>query len=165
MLHPAVAHFAISLPIISLVLGIAYLIKPSELMSKISTRFMVFATLFLIAAFFSGKADASEVYALLTREGKELLVQHKDFGLYIAISMGIATLVKFYGCFKSVVKAEVFAILLVAIITGATLYQGKMGGELTYTHGAHVEKHSDGIDCLADPEMFMEDEEDEEDDE
>ena len=164
MLHPAVAHFAISLPIISLVLGIAYLIKPSELMSKISTRFMIFATLFLIAAFFSGKADASEVYILLTRAGKELLVQHKDFGLYLAIGMGIATLVKSYGCYKSVVKAEVFAILLVAIITGATLYQGKMGGELTYTHGAHVEKHSDGMDCLEDPEEFLE-EEDEEDDE
>ena len=57
MLHPAAAHFAVVLPILSLVLGIAYLIKPSELMSKISTRFMVFATIFLIAAFFTGKED------------------------------------------------------------------------------------------------------------
>ena len=123
---------------------------------------MVFATIFLIAAFFTGKADGGEAYVLLTDEGQALLREHKDFGLYLMIGMGIATLVKFFGCFKSNVKAEVFAILLVAIIASATLYQGKMGGELTYTHGANVAQHSDGMDCLEDPEDFMEEEEEEE---
>jgi len=158
MLHPAMAHFAIALPIISLILGIAYLIKPSELMSKVSTRFMVFATLFLIAAFFTGKADGGEAYILLPEAGQALLRDHKDLGLYLAIAMGIATLVKFYGCFKSNIKAEIFAIILVAILGGATLYQGKMGGELTYTYGANVAQHSDGMDCLADPSDFIEEE-------
>ena len=158
MLHPAAAHFAVVLPILSLVLGLAYLIKPSELMSKISTRFMVFSTIFLVIAFFTGKSDGGEAYVLLTNEGQALLLKHKDFGLYLMIAMGIATIVKFFGCFKNVVKAEVFAILLVAIIAGATLYQGKMGGELTYTHGANVAQHSDGMDCLADPEDFLEEE-------
>ena len=161
MLHPAVAHFAIVLPILSLILGIAYLIKPSELMSKISTRFMVFATIFLIIAFFTGKSDGGEAYILLPTEGQELLKQHKDFGLYLMISMAFATIVKFYGCMKGVVKAEVFAVLLVAILAGATLFQGKMGGELTYTYGANVAKHSDGMDCLDDPEDFLEEDEEE----
>ena len=159
MLHPAVAHFAVALPIISLVLGLAYLYKPSELMSKVSSRFMVFAAIFMIAAFFSGKSDGGEVYILLSAEGKQLLLQHKDLGLYLAIAMGIAAVIKFYGCFKQNFKAELFAIILVAIIAGGTLYQGKMGGDLTYTHGAHVKDHSDGMDCLA------EEAEDEEDDE
>ena len=162
MLHPAAAHFAVVLPILSLVLGIAYLIKPSKLMSKISTRFMLFATIFLVIAFFTGKNDGSEAYILLTDEGQALLLKHKDFGLYLMIAMGLATLVKLYGCFKEVVKAEVFAILLVAIIAGATLFQGKMGGELTYTHGANVAQHSDGMDCLEDPEDFIEEDEEEE---
>lgn len=159
MLHPAAAHFAVVLPIISLILGIAYLIKPSELMSKISTRFMLFATLFLVAAFFTGKEDGGEAYILLTSAGQELLRDHKDLGLYLAIGMGIATVVKFFGCFKKSIKAEVFAVLLVAILAGATLYQGKMGGDLTYTHGANVLNHSDGMDCLDDPEEFMDEEE------
>ena len=159
MLHPAVAHFAVALPIISLVLGAAYLFKPSELMSKISTRFMIFATIFLIIAFFTGKNDGGEVYMQLSGEGQALLKQHKDFGLYLVIAMSIATVVKFYGCFKKILKAEIFSILLVAIIAGGVMYQGKMGGELTYTHGAHVEKHSDGMDCLDDPEEFLEEEE------
>ena len=162
MLHPAAAHFAVVLPILSLVLGIAYLIKPSDLMSKISTRFMVFATIFIVIAFFTGKEDGGVAYGLLTSEGKALLIKHKDFGLYLAIAMGLTTLIKFYGCFKSNVKAEIFAIILVAVVAGATLFQGKMGGELTYTHGANVAQHSDGMVCLAEEAEDEEDDEDEE---
>ena len=162
MLHPASAHFAIVLPIIALILGMAYLIKPSELMSKISTRFMLFGAIFITVAFFTGKADGSEVYSLLSGEGKQLLIEHKNFALYLVVGMWIATVVKMFACLKKIVKAEIFAILLVAILAGGVLYQGKMGGELTYTHGAHVEKHSDGMDCLDDPEEFLEEEDDEE---
>lgn len=161
MLHPAAAHFAVVLPILAFILGLAYLIKPSDLMSKISTRFMVFATIFLVIAFFTGKEDGGEAYILLTGEGQELLKEHKDLGLYLMIAMGIATIVKFYGCFKKNIKAEIFAVLLVAILAGATMFQGKMGGELTYTHGANITNHSDGMDCLDDPEEFLEEEDDE----
>lgn len=149
MLHPAMAHFAVSLPIISMILGFAYLYRQSELMSKISTRFFVFAAIFLIAAFFSGKHDGSEVYSLLSIDGQELLSKHKDFGLYITIAMVIAAIIKFYGCFKKNLKAEIFSIVLVTIIAGGVLYQGKMGGELTFTYGAHVKDYSKGMECLA----------------
>ena len=162
MLHPASAHFAIVLPIIALVIGMAYLIKPSELMSKISTRFMLFGAIFITIAFFTGKDGGGEVYMLLSGEGQNLLKEHKDFALYLLIAIWIATVVKMFGCIKQVVKAEIFSILLVAIIAGGILYQGKMGGELTYTYGAHVSQHSDGMECLDDPEEFLEEEDDDE---
>lgn len=162
MIHPAVAHFAMVLPIVSLILGVSYLIKPSELMSKISTRFMVFSAIFLIIAFFTGKDDGGEVYILLSSEGQAMLLQHKDLGLYLAIGMLFAAIIKLYGCFKESLKAEIFSILLTGILSAGVLYQGKMGGELTYTYGAHVAKHSDGMDCLEDPEDFIQEEEDEE---
>lgn len=101
MLHPAIAHFAISLPIISMVLGLAYLYKPTELMSKISTRFFVFAALFLIAAYFSGKEDGGEVYMFISGEGQLLLKDHKSLGMYLTIAMVATAAIKFYGCFKS----------------------------------------------------------------
>jgi len=162
MLHPVSAHFAVVLPIIALVLGMAYLIRPSELMSKISTRFMVFATIFLVIAFFTGKDDGSAAYSLISGEGRALLIEHKDFALYLLIAMGIATVAKFIGCFKKILKVEIFAVLLTAILAGGVLYQGKMGGELTYTYGANVAQHSDGMDCLEDPEEFLEEDEDDE---
>ncbi|MFT5660991.1 MAG: putative membrane protein [Sulfurimonas sp.] len=156
MLHPASAHFAMVLPLIALILGLVYLRKPNEIMSKISTRFMVFSSIFLIIAFFTGKDDGGEAYILLSKEGQSLLLQHKDLGLYLVVSMAIAALMKFYGCFKRVFKAEVFSILLLVLIAVGVLYQGKMGGDLTYTYGANVANHSDGMDCLEDPSEFME---------
>ena len=121
MLHPASAHFAIVLPIIALILGMAYLIKPSELMSKISTRFMLFGAIFITIAFFTGKADGSEVYSLLSGEGKQLLIQHKNFALYLVVGMWIATVVKMFGCLKKIVKVEIFSILLVIIVPSILL--------------------------------------------
>lgn len=139
MLHPAIAHFAISLPIISLVLGLIYLYKPSETMSKISTRFLVFAAIFTIAAYFTGKNDASEVWEYLTSDAKSLLSQHANLGLYLAIGMVAAALVKMFGCHKQIFKLEIVAVLLLLVLSGATIFQGKMGGELTFTHGANVD--------------------------
>lgn len=156
MLHPPAAHFAVVLPIISLVIGLAYLYKPSELMSKISTRFMVFATIFLVAAFFTGKSDGGEVYMFISGDGQALLKEHKNIGLYILIGMALVSGIKIFGCIKNNFKAEVIAVVLVAIVAAGVLYQGKMGGELTYTYGAHVQNHSDGMDCLDDPEEFLE---------
>lgn len=156
MLHPTVAHFAVVLPIIALVLSIAYLRKPSEMMSKISTRFMVFASIFLIAAFFSGKEDGSEVYVFLSEEGKKLLLDHKDLGLYLTVSMFVATIIKFIACMKGIFKAEVFSVLLLILITTGIIFQGKMGGDLTYVYGANVQNYSDGMDCLEDPSEFIE---------
>lgn len=161
MLHPAAAHFAVVLPIISLVIGLAYLVKPSELMSKISTRFMIFAAIFLVIAFFTGKNDGGEVYILLSGEGKSLLLEHKQFGLYLSVAMGIAAVIKLFGCIKEMFKVEILAVVLVALIAGGVMYQGKIGGELTYNYGAHVKDHSDGMDCLA--EEAEDEEEDEED--
>ncbi|MBC8237769.1 MAG: hypothetical protein H8E76_06010 [Helicobacteraceae bacterium] len=148
MLHPVAAHFAIVLPLVSLLLGVLYIIKPSELMSKISTRFMVFASLFLIAAFFTGKEDGAETYILLSQAGKALLLEHKDFGLYLSVAMFVTALIKLLGCKKNIFKLEVLSVALLLIISAGIFYQGKIGGELTYTYGANVEKHSDGMDCL-----------------
>jgi len=67
-----------------------------------------------------------------------------------------------FGCFKKMYKIELFAVILLAVLSAGILSQGKMGGELTYTYGANVSQHSDGMACLAEE---AEDEEDDEEDE
>jgi len=163
MLHPAVAHFAVSLPIISLVLGLLYLFKPSEMMSKISTRFLVFAAIFVVAAYFTGKNDAQEVFKFLSAEAKGELKEHAQLGQYLAITMVAVALIKMFGCFKKMFKIELFAVLLLAVLSAGILSQGKMGGELTYEYGAHVAKYAEGQACLAEAaEMDDEDEDEDE---
>ena len=162
MLHPALAHFAVALPVISLVLGLVYLLKPTELMSKVSTRFLAFTALFMVAAYFTGKEDGMEVYKFLAAEGKQLLLQHKDYGTYLAIALPIVAIIKIFGTLKNNFKAEVLAVVLLAVVTAGTFYQGKIGGELTYTYGAHVKDHSEGRACLAENAMDDDEEEEEE---
>ena len=165
MLHPAVAHFAISLPIISLVLGLLYLFKPNEMMSKITSRFFVFAAIFTIIAFFTGKNDAQEVFEFLSNDAKSVLVQHAQLGLYLAIGMGIVAVIKFIGCLKSMFKVELLAIILLLVLSGATLFQGKMGGQLTYEYGAHVKEAqelSKQVKVMKDELSMCEDEDEDE---
>ena len=165
MLHPAIAHFAISLPIISLVLGLLYLYKPNELMSKISTRFLVFAAIFVIVAYFTGKNDASEVFSTLTPDAKALLIQHAQLGLYLAIGMGVVAVIKFVGCLKNMFKVELIAVLLLLVLSGATLFQGKMGGQLTFDYGTHVSGYVDGQKCIKEAAEMEDDEDEDEEDE
>ena len=153
MLHPAAAHFAVSLPIISLVLGLIYIIKPNAIMSKVSTSFLVFSAIFIVVAYFTGKEDGAEVYKFLSAQGKQLLLQHKDYGTYLAISLPIIALLKMYACRKEIFKLDVLAVILLAVVTAGTFYQGKIGGELTSSYGAHVKDHSEGRACLAENSM------------
>lgn len=169
MLHPALAHFAISLPIISLVLGLIYLYKPSELMSKISTRFLVLAAIFTIAAYFTGKNDAQEVFSTLSSDAQGLLKEHAQLGLYLAIGMVVAAILKTFGCLKNIFKLELLAVVILLVLSGATLFQGKMGGQLTFEYGAHVKAAQEcnkKVKAMTEElSMCEDDDEDEEDEE
>lgn len=135
MIHPATAHFAIVLPIVALVFGIIYIFTRTEGMSKISSRVTLFAALAMIGVWYTGSQAGPEVYDYLSEAGKATLRDHKDLGLYLAIAMGIIALLKILGCRMKNFAIEVLAVLLLLALTGATLYQGKLGGEITYNHG------------------------------
>ena len=162
ILHPAIAHFAVALPTISLVVGLIYLFKPNSVMARVSTGTLLFAAVFMVAAYFTGKEDGAHVYKYLAVEGKELLLQHKDIGTYLAIALPIVAVIRIFGYLKENFIAEIVATVLLAVVTAGTFYQGKIGGELTYTYGAHVKDHSEGRACLEENSMDEDEEEDEE---
>lgn len=159
MLHPAAAHFAIVLPLVALVFGLLYMITRSEGMSKISARLMVFAALAVIAAWYTGSQVGPDVYPLLGEEGQEELIEHKTLGLYLAIAMGVIAVIGFAGCQMKKFGLEALAVVLLLGTSAMILQQGNDGGELTYEYGAGVEQHADGLDCLANPDDYIEEEE------
>lgn len=148
MLHPPSTHFAVAIPLVALVIGFIYLYKPSELMSKFFTSAIVLAAIFVVTAYFTGKNDGSEVFQFLAPEGKELLKKHANLGLYLALSIGVVALVSLFGQFKNIFKVQAASIVLLLLVSGGILFQGKMGGELTYTYGAHVQDYAKGAECL-----------------
>jgi len=135
MMHPATAHFAIVLPIVALVFGLIYMYTKSEGMSKISSRVTLFAALAMIGVWYTGSQAGPEIFDYLSQDGKGVLIAHKELGEYLAIALGIVALIKIIGCRIKSFKTEAFSILLLLVITAATLYQGKLGGEITYNHG------------------------------
>lgn len=135
MIHPATAHFAIVLPIVALVFGLIYMFTRTEGMSKISSRIFLFAALAMIGVWYTGSQAGPEVYDYLSEEGKMVLRDHKDLGLYLAIAMGVLALLKIAGCKMKNFTIEAIAVVLLLGATTATLYQGKLGGEITYNHG------------------------------
>ncbi len=158
MLHPPLVHFAVVLPLVGLVFGLAYLIRPNELMSKISTRVMVVAALFMAAAWYTGGQEGPEIWDYLDKKGQEGLKAHKALGLYVMIAMAAVALVKLVGCLMKKVALENVATIVLAFTVAATFYQGKIGGEIVYEHGKPFqtvsiqETLSDALEELEDAE-------------
>jgi uncharacterized membrane protein len=135
MIHPATAHFAIVLPIVALGFSLIYAFTKTEGMSKISSRLTFLAALALIGVWYTGSQAGPEVYDYLSEDGQAVLRQHKDLGLYLAIAMSVIALIKTLGCKLKNFAIELIAIVLLIAGTGATLFQGKLGGQITYNYG------------------------------
>jgi uncharacterized membrane protein len=135
MIHPATAHFAIVLPIVALAFGLIYIYTKTEGMSKISSGLYLFAAIAMAGVWYTGSEAGPEIYDYLSAQGQETLVKHKDYGVYLAFAMGAIALLKILGCRLKNVLLETIATLLLVVATAVTLYQGKLGGEITYKHG------------------------------
>lgn len=166
LLHPPLVHFAIVLPMVALIFQIAYSVTNTYLYSKLSSRVLIIAALFMIAAWYTGGLQGQDVYPLLNDEGKKVLLQHKQLGMYMMILAIVLALAKFIACKSRNIVLETMVLIGLLGASSLLAYQGLIGGDIVYKHGGGVDKHSDGMDCLDDPSMYIEDEgDDAEDDE
>jgi len=165
LLHPPLVHFAIVLPMVALILQLAYSVTNNYQYSQWSARFLIVSALVMIATWYTGGTEGKEIYPLLTEGAQEVLIEHKNLGLTLMISTIVLAVVKFIACKSRNVFLETLVFIGLLGVSSVLAYQGLLGGELVYKHGANVEKHSDGLDCLDDPSLYIEDEEDEEENE
>jgi len=135
IIHPATVHFAMVLPLVASVFGLAYLYTRTELMSKIAARTTLVAALAMIAVWYTGSQAGPQIFDYLSEAGQHELKEHKELGLYLAIAMGIIALIQMAGCKLKKFSLEVIAILLLLGATATTFLQGKHGGEIVYNYG------------------------------
>ena len=136
MIHPATAHFAMVLPVVASAFGLIYLVKKDQLFSKITARLTLLAAIAMAAVWYTGTGAGPQIFDYLSPEGKTTLIAHKNLGLNLAIIMGIIALLQIVGCKLQKRAVQLIATLALFVATGTTFYQGKMGGELVYNHGA-----------------------------
>ena len=158
LLHPPLVHFAIVLPTVALVLQLAFSVNNNYIYSQWATRILILSAMVMVGAWYTGGAEGADVYPLLNDEGQSVLKTHKDLGFYIMVTSIILAIIKFIACKVRNVALETVVFIGILVMSSALAYQGLMGGEVVYKHGANVLDHSDGLDCLDDPSMYLEEE-------
>ena len=156
LLHPPLVHFAIVLPMVTLIFQLAYSVTNNYIYSQWSARLLILSGLVMIAAWWTGGLEGQDVYPMLSELGQESLKEHKAFGFYIMIATSVLAVLKLVACKTRNVVLETIVFIGLLGTTSALAYQGLLGGDVVYKHGANVQDHSDGLDCLADPADFIE---------
>ena len=139
LLHPAVDHFAIALPVVIILLEFYNLFARRKTVGGFSFILIVLTVIIFAATYFTGLVDGKETYDLLSPEGKEALKAHKLLGIYLLLGSVVLLFFKLLAMTgKGFFKFFFFLVLIGFIVV--TLKQGKEGGELVYKHGANVER-------------------------
>ena len=140
LLHPAVVHFMIALPVVILLLELINLVMRKKAIGGLSF-FLIFLTIIVAAgAYLTGMVDGKEAYPALDEAAKTALGEHKILGTYLLLASVVVFFLKFIsavtgnGIFKSL-----YMLVLIGFVVGI-FEQGKEGGELVYVHGMNVEK-------------------------
>ena len=139
LVHPIFVHFAIAIPVIVFLLELGNIKARNRAVSVTSLFLMTLGLLVYAGAFFSGKADGSHAYALLSPEAQEELKFHKLLGTYLVYGMGVLYLFKILAMLVKANWARDIFLVLLLVFVGVLFKQGKDGGELVYEYGVNVE--------------------------
>lgn len=162
--HPPLVHFAIVLPIMIVLLEFVNIIvkrgeTPEEPKGRgVSTlSFLLILAMVIIfsAAYVAGTVDGKAAWDTLGSAGQAELKEHKLIGTYLVYGSIVLLVFKFISLAGT--KSRILLLLLAIAFAGATLKQGKDGGELVYTYGANVEKVTDLDDELFDLKEELDD--------
>lgn len=156
LLHPVVAHFAIVIPVIVLILEIANLYFKRRSLNILSFSFLFVTILLFAGLYVTGSADGKEAYPLLAEAGQAELKEHKLLGTYLVYASLVPIIFKTIAMLIMNKWAKIIYFLILVGFIGVNFVQGKDGGELVYTHGANVKIVQEYEDKLgvAEDEMY-----------
>ena len=139
LLHPAIVHFAIAIPIVVILLEFINLFFKKRALSVFSLFLIFVLAIVMVGAYFTGSVDGKETFSLLSEAGKSDLKAHKLLGTYLAYGSVVLLVLKLLFMALSSTIARIFFVLIVIGFTAVTLKQGHEGGELVYKYGANSE--------------------------
>lgn len=138
LLHPAVAHFAIAIPVVVLLLELSNLYFKRRALSITSTLLLMLGVLLYLGLYVTGKADGSEAFIFLSEAGKAELGDHKLLGTYVIYFAMIVFSLRLLTLWVKTQAASTLYLVMLLLLIGLNIKQGHDGGELVYEHGANV---------------------------
>jgi len=143
IIHPAIVHFAIAIPVVILLLEIYNLAAKRRTISAFSLFLLIVVAVAIFGAYLTGGVDGKATWDMLSSDGQAELKAHKLLGIYLVYGSLFLVLLKLLVMAIRKNVGRIFFILVLLGFIVATLYQGKEGGELVYKHGANIEKVAD----------------------
>ncbi len=138
MMHPAIVHFAVALPVVILILELVNLALRRRTIGSISFFFLLVMVLVYLGAYLTGTTDAQRAKDLISPETKTLLEAHKNGGIWLLYgSLGVLLLKLITAFVDRAVVRIVFLLMLGFFFWGTTGVVQK-GCALTYKHGVNV---------------------------
>jgi len=157
LIHPIFVHFAIAIPVIVLLIELVNVKANKPAVSITSLFLLTLLMVVYIGAFFTGKADGSEAFSLLSAEAKEELKEHKLLGTYMVYATAVLFIFKIFAMLvKQNWSRNLFLLLLILFIATA-FKQGKDGGELVYEYGVNVKAVNELQDRVDDMQYDIDD--------
>ena len=138
LIHPAITHFIIPIPVVILLLELINLSSKKRALSMFSLFLILLVVVSSALAYLTGITDANSAYDTLTAQAKAEVNQHKLLGIYLMLASALLLLLKLFSLFKNTFLRAIYMLTLIAFIAGV-LNQGKEGGELVYEYGINVE--------------------------
>ena len=157
LLHPAVVHFAVVLPLVIIIIELINLFTKRRALSVSVYVLFVLLMVIYVAAYMTGVTDGREAGTLMNDEGVAALKEHKLLGTYLIYFGLLPVVLKVMSLIvKKGWSRALYSFALVALVA-FTFYQGKEGGELVYKHGANVASQQVLEDKLEELEFELED--------
>jgi uncharacterized membrane protein len=157
LMHPPVDHIMVAIPILILLIELISLVVKKRSITALSFFFVLIMVVAAFAAYYTGTIDGKEAYPLLSAEGKDELLEHKNFGTYLMLFSFVVLLFKLISMVSSKGIVKAFYLLILAVFVASVLKQGKDGGELVYEFGANVEAVQMIKDDMADIQDELDD--------
>jgi len=143
IIHPAIVHFVIAIPVVILLLEIYNLAAKRRTISAFSLFMLIVVAVAMFGAYLTGSVDGKAAWDLLSTEAQTDLKAHKLLGMYLVYgSLALVVFKLLFMAIRKTIGRVIFILILVGFIA-ATLFQGKEGGELVYKYGANIEKVAD----------------------
>ncbi len=137
LLHPAVVHFVVAIPIIVILLEFINLFFRKRALSVFSLFLILIAVVAIAGAYFTGVTDGKEAFSALSTAGQAELKEHKALGIYIVYGSLVLLVLKLLFMLFSGFIARLFFIFILIGFSAVILKQGYDGGELVYKYGAN----------------------------
>ena len=143
LIHPAIVHFAIAIPVVIFLLEIYNLAAKRRTISAFSLFLLMLVTVALFGAYLTGSIDGKAAWDMLSTDGQSDLKAHKLLGMYLVYASAFLVVLKLLIMAIRKTVGRILFILILGGFIAVTLYQGKEGGELVYKYGANIERVAD----------------------